>query len=415
MSLILFVILSSLCAAALVAVLAHPLWRGSGASARQRLRRTHRRALKQLDRALRADAIDTALHAAQRQHLSAHLAEALAADAGVASRSSTARRWAFGVAITVPLVVGGLYWYVGDWRALAHAPRSEAALPSVEQMVDGLAQRLKANPNDLQGWALLGRSYMVLGRYDGAAQAYEQANRLAGGDPDIQLDYAEALVLQSPQALTDQAAPLIEGGLAASPNNPKALWLGGLLAQAHHDERLAAQRWNALLTQPGLSDETRRAVEQHLQALATSPGTAGSAPAGAAAVTASAAPQASQPANGVQGRRGVEVRVTLAASLSRDLPAGAALFLFARPLGQSAGPPLAVRRLELAALPATVRLTAADAMMAGDALKADMPLQLTARVTLHGGVTGQAGDLEGRANYGGDGKPVTIHIDHVLR
>lgn len=417
-----FIVLSSVAVVAVVAALSYPLWRDSAPLATVRAQRAHRAALKQLDRALRAGALDASVHAAQRDQLAARLAQALAASEEVRSpmQPQSSRRWAVGIAIAVPLMVGGLYWYVGNPAAIERAPGSQARLPSVDQMVEGLARKLDANPNDLQGWQLLGRSYMVLGRYDAAARALAHAHRLAAADPDIALDYAEALVMQSPGALTAEAAPLIEGALASSPANPKGLWLGGLLAQARQNNTLASQRWQTLLTQSGLSAELRSAVEQHLQALNVGAGgdavAIADGPASNPAVPPAAA-AAGQPVRHLGGSRpdGVEVRIALARQVARSLPSQAAVFVFARPPGETSGPPLAVRRLDVRSLPTTVRLSGADSMLGGAAIDAHTPLQITVRVTLHGGVSAQAGDLEGQARYAGDGRPVTISIDRVLR
>jgi len=400
MSTAVFIGVAALASFALAGLLTRPLWRAGG-SGLHALQRGHRRAVRQLARALRAGAIDRPLYDAQCRELAARLAQAVLATAEDPRTGSRGTRLAAGgVLIGVPLLVAAGYAYVGDPAALGGAAQS--ATPSVAQMVDGLAARLRAQPADLDGWVMLGRSYLVLGRYADAARAYAQAHRLSGADPDITANYAEALVLQSPRALTAQAAPLIEAALAAAPGNAQALWLGGLLAQAHGEQALAIQRWSTLLRQAGLPDDFRSAVRQHLQALQ-----APQAPQPLQPAQAAQAPQAPQPA-------GIDVSVSLAPRLAEHAPAEAVLFVFARPAGQLAGPPLAVRRLTVAALPARIELTGADAVMTGGTLDSDQPLQLTARVTLHGGVNAQAGDLEGQARYPGDGRPVRLIIDHLV-
>lgn len=408
MSLIVFLILAGLGVLALAAVLMWPLRQGGGAQAR--LRRTHQAALKQLDRALRAGAIDETLHATQRQQLETRLAEAIAAASGGAlSASSPQRATALAVALAIPVIVVGAYLYVGNPGALARSPGAAGGVPSVPQMVDGLAQRLQSNPDDLQGWILLGRSYLVLGRYADAAQAYAQANRLDANDPQVLVDYAQALVLTDPSALSGSAEPLIETALNAAPANPQALWLGGLLAQAQRNEALAARRWNALLAQSGIPDDLRQAVEQRLHALGSEV-----TPAAAAGFTASS-PSPVPARQDDAATDGVEVKVSLSRALAARVPADATLFIFARSAGQISGPPLAVRRLSASALPADIRLTAADAMIAGSSLQSSTPLSVTARLTLHGGVTAQPGDLQGRADYAGDGRSVSVRIDQVVR
>lgn len=420
MSLALFIALAAVGITTLVVALTRPLWR-DGTGGLHRLQRAHRIALKQLERALRAGAIDAQLYAGQRRALTTRLTDALlAAGAPAAAVSGSGRRTAIlSVALTVGLLVAGGYLYVGDPTAFDGSSNPAAALPTVAQMVEGLAERLRSNPNDLQGWTLLGRSYLVMARYADAARAYAQADRLSSSDPDIDANYAEALVLSDEQTLTGQAAPLIERALAAAPENAQALWLGGLLAQARHDDALAMHRWSALLAQQGLPDDFRSAVQQHLQALRAT--VAAVSPAGDPIDQTNSTTQTGQARSSVQSIArtdntidGVHVRVDLSGTLAARAPRTATVFIFARAPGNSGGPPLAVRRLTLGALPTEIELTGADAIMTGGTLNAGAPLQLTARVMLHGGVSAQPGDLEGQALYGGNGKPVHVLIDRVV-
>lgn len=399
-----FIVLAVLASIALGLVLSRPLWRAATPSV-HRLHRTHRLALRQLERALHARAIDQPLYDAQRRQLSARLTDSLLATDAPPPAGRGTRAVALSVIIAVPLIVAAGYLYVGDPTALS--PSATAATPSVAQMVDGLAAQLRTQPDNLSGWVMLGRSYLVLGRYADAAQAYAEAHRLSSADPDIEANYAEALVLQDPQALTGKAAALIEASLAGAPDNAQALWLGGLLAQARADKDLAIQRWSTLLAQQGLPEDFRSAVQQHLQALQS----------GGPAVTpvATAPAQARDNSERVNAPgAGVAVQVALSPHLAARADADATLFVFARAAGQSAGPPLAVRRLTVGALPAQIELTGADAVMTGGKLDPTQALQLTARVTLHGGVDARAGDLEGQAHYGGDGKPVRLIIDRIV-
>lgn len=178
-------------------------------------------------------------------------------------------RWVTALVASLVLVAlaGGVYISIGNWHAAVFGAQ-QASQSSVEQMVAGLARRLQTrDANDAAGWAMLGRSYVVLGRYPDAESAYAHAYALSGDhDAELLADYAEALVLADPARLTTAAAPLLEKALQAEPDNPKALWYGGLLAQAHHDPKLAAQRWQKILSgdpPPGI----REFVQQHLAEL----------------------------------------------------------------------------------------------------------------------------------------------------
>ena len=413
MTLLAFLLVAALLAATLIVVLTRPLWaRGP----LPQLQRAHRVAVRHLDRALRAGAIDAQFYASRRQELTARLTERLLAQRACASDAPPASRAAaVCTGLGVLLIVAGLYVYVGDPQALSDlavtSTGAASTLPTVTEMVDGLAARLREHPDDPRGWSLLGRSYLVMGRYAAAADAYAQAHRLSGDDPDITANYAEALVLTTPQALTAQAADLIEQALAEAPSNPQALWLGGLLAQARGDIPLAARRWHTLLAQAGLPDDFRSAVQHHLSSLD---------PTAAAQASLTSTPPVSldaQPARtdstSPPGAE-IDIKVSLAQALVAHVPADATLFVFARDARQPDGPPLAARRLTVGSLPAEVRLSGADAIMSGGTLDTHAALVLTARVTLHGGVTAQSGDLEGQASYAGDGRPTRLVIDRIV-
>ncbi|HEV7714312.1 MAG TPA: hypothetical protein VGO53_01870, partial [Steroidobacteraceae bacterium] len=125
---------------------------------------------------------------------------------------------AFGAAAV--LVFGGAALYA-TWSNWAwHTP---AAGDSPQGMVSGLARRLERNPEDLEGWIMLGRSYSVLEQYPLALRAYQRADRLAGGkNAEALVGMAEALVLENENELDGRAGRFIEQALALDPKSGKA-------------------------------------------------------------------------------------------------------------------------------------------------------------------------------------------------
>ncbi|NMM44953.1 c-type cytochrome biogenesis protein CcmI [Rhodospirillaceae bacterium KN72] len=95
-------------------------------------------------------------------------------------------------------------------------------------MVGTLAARLEENPNDLQGWTMLGRSYVVLGRLDEAAQAYATASDLAPDDVGLLIDRARLLRQIAGDRQTDETVALMRRVLEHDPENVEALWFLGL-------------------------------------------------------------------------------------------------------------------------------------------------------------------------------------------
>jgi cytochrome c-type biogenesis protein CcmH len=106
---------------------------------------------------------------------------------------------------------GVLYpvWSKWNWNAPAIAADSPAA------MVGRLARRLEKQPDDLQGWLLLGKSYAVIEQYPASVRAYERADKLANGkNVDALTGLAEALVLSEQSDLDGRAGRLFEQALA---------------------------------------------------------------------------------------------------------------------------------------------------------------------------------------------------------
>jgi cytochrome c-type biogenesis protein CcmH/NrfG len=98
---------------------------------------------------------------------------------------------AFGAAGILVFGAGALYLLWSNWTW--HGTDTSG---TPQGMVSNLARKLESNPNDLQGWLMLGRSYTVLEQYELAERAYQRADRLAGGkNVDALVGMAEALVL----------------------------------------------------------------------------------------------------------------------------------------------------------------------------------------------------------------------------
>src|SRR5882757_2377696 len=151
--------------------------------------------------------------------------------------------------VAVGVVSAGLYlantkW---SWTTDNNLAQSNDAV-DVNAMIARLEVQLKKNPNDLDSWLMLGRSYVVTQRYALATNAYQQAYDLSQGHSvDATIGLAEALVLTDESSLGGRAATLIEQALKQQPNNPKALWYGGVAALKTEKLAVARERFAALL------------------------------------------------------------------------------------------------------------------------------------------------------------------------
>jgi cytochrome c-type biogenesis protein CcmH len=332
-----------------------------------------------------------------------------------ADGESRALRSAAFVAVALPLLAVLLYaqWSNWPWRGASEA--APGVPPDVMAMVEGLSQRLARDGGSLEEWQMLGRSRMQLKQYAAAADAYRHAYRMSNGaDVDTLTSYAEALLLADPDALLADAGDLFERALALAPQDPKALWYGGLTAFGHEQYALARDRWRALLDHdPPPPDDVRQILSERVAEaeVRLAGGAADTAPEAAGTVaSASAAPA---PATSAQTARSIVVQLTVAPALAAKVDPQAPLFVFARAPG-AAGPPLAVQRHAAKELPLRVRLTDADAMVPGRTLSSVPVVEIVARVALSGQPVAQPGDLFGSAQVDAAGDAdLSIEIDQV--
>jgi cytochrome c-type biogenesis protein CcmH len=155
-------------------------------------------------------------------------------------------------------------------RAKAAAMTPEERQEMIRSMVEGLAAKLKTEPNDLAGWLKLGRAYGVLGERDKAAAAYEQAAKLKPDDAEILLAEADALVANhAPQTpLPERAVALWRRVATLDPQQPTALWYLGLAAAQQRRFAEATEYWERLLPLLPADSAEHKAVVAALEALA---------------------------------------------------------------------------------------------------------------------------------------------------
>ena len=313
--------------------------------------------------------------------------------------------WA-ALAATGLLVLGsaGLYvtWSNWSWRSSTPADSPQA-------MVARLARELEHDPSNLDGWLMLGRSYVTLQEYPLALRAYERADRLSDGkNAEALTGEAEALALSDESQLDGRAGRLIERALTIAPDSGKALFYGGAVAARRGDLPLARERFMKLLgMDPPAS--VRPLIEQQISAIdAQLAGSARTAQTGVPAKAAQAPATAQSDSNGAQ----VRVNVTLAPALA-SAAGSSPLFVFVRDPAHP-GPPLAVKRLE-SRFPQAVALSASDSMVPGRAFSNGQSVQVVARIARSGNPVGASGDPLGEVSYqvGRDGQ-VALVIDHVM-
>jgi cytochrome c-type biogenesis protein CcmH len=298
--------------------------------------------------------------------------------------------------LVVLLGTAGLYrafssydWHNAEGVAIADTPAAMAAK---------LAAQLAANPDNLNGWLMLGRSYGVLEQYPLAVRAYQRADRIAnGGSSEALLGIAENLVAQDPEQIRGAAGHLFERALAVDPGNAKALFYSAFAAMSRGETAAARERFTRMLALNPPAN-IRTIIEQRIAALDMTGG-------------AQPAPEASA-ATAADDQARVAVHVTLSPQLKAKVPPGSVLFVAARD-PKSPGPPFAVKRLA-AQFPQDVELTAANAMLPSRRIASGQSLEVIARVALGGTPTATSGDPFGQVSYhvGKDGR-LNIVIDRL--
>lgn len=280
---------------------------------------------------------------------------------------------------TAVLATAAVALYV--WSSHWTWPQEDTNADSPAAMVSRLAKRLESEPNDVQGWLMLGRSYTALGQLPLAQRAYQRADRLESGrNVEALIGMAEAMVMQSNGAVDPRAARMFEQALTLEPNSEKALFYSAVAAQRRGETPLAISRFEKML-QLDPPENVRNILQQQIVALRASIAE------GRAAGSAAAVSETPH----------VLVAVSIKPALAREVAPGSTLFVFVRAPGRP-GPPLAVKRLP-ATLPVSVELTSADSMVPGLSFAPNDTVEVSAKISADGSATPKSGDLVGRVRY----------------
>lgn len=162
---------------------------------------------------------------------------------------------ALGLAAVVVLAATGLYLKIGRPNAppISEAAAQSGALPpghpngEVASMIGQLEQRMKASPNDAEGWRMLGWSYLQTGRNADAAQAYGKAAALDPHNGEYLSAEGEATVLASQGQVTPAAEAIFKKAVSLDPGDPRARYYLAVGKDQKGDAKGAMDDWIALL------------------------------------------------------------------------------------------------------------------------------------------------------------------------
>jgi cytochrome c-type biogenesis protein CcmH len=317
---------------------------------------------------------------------------------------------AIAIALLVPALAAGLYVTLSKWN-WKETDATVAREQQMDELLDKLKAKLAENPNDVNGWLLLGRSYGAMGRYALAVDAFQNAyDKSRGENVEAMIGLGEALAMTDEASLGGRAGQLFEAALERAPNHPKALWYGSIAALQAGDLRKGRDRLQLLLAQSP-PQELRGLLERQIQDINQQLHEAGPGAPAVAAAAEGAAPAA---------HRAIRVAVTIAPNVRDQLKSGPLpLFILARD-PSAGGPPLAVQRHSSADLPLTIELSERDAMIATRTIATVPKVQVVARLSRSGTPQAQSGDYYGEAEYdfsknsGAGGSTLNITIDRAV-
>lgn len=379
----------------------------------------YRSRMAELDREFEAGAMDEDSYRQLREELAGSMLDDVPdADRGVLESPAQVRGGKSSLAVVLASLIilpAAAVLLYQEWGALDDVEQFRAMqemtaadgdrLGQMQELTAQLRERLEENPDNTDGWAMLGRTYMRLEQYSDAAWAFD---RLADSIDDDDSGKAVALGLSaqaqfflSQGEMTSEVAGSIEKARSLNPDEVNSLGLLGIYAFSQENYEEALRHWERIVEvapdHPQIGS-IRQGIEQAYQRLGRE------APAGDAEV---------------ESGPGVTVRVEIDEAFRGDIPEDTTLFVLARSAEGQGGPPLAVARLTAGQLPADVRLDDRFNMSPDTKLSDAGEVRVQARLSRSGNARPEAGDWEGQLDEpvpvtGNDAEPVTLVIDSQL-
>lgn len=278
-----------------------------------------------------------------------------------------------GICLFVLLLSASFYFYLGDAARIAeNNAEKPMSQESVEKMVSEFAAKMDKEPENLKGWAMLARSYRILGRNAEAEKAYARAGSFVDSDPQLLADYADVLAANANGNFAGKPQQLINKALSLDPNNLLSLWLSGTAAFNAQNYKAAVQSWEKLAKQlPPDTDETRAITTSIAEARSKG----GLPPATAPAIS----------------NLGVSGRVGISTELQSKVKSGDILMVIARKPGERM--PVAVLKTAVTTFPMSFVLNDALAM-SPNALISQLPeVSVEVRISKTGMAMPESGDL----------------------
>ena len=286
--------------------------------------------------------------------------------------------------LAVPLSSYFIYKEVSTEKSAEEVAAMKAASSQVKTMQESilsLEEKLQENPDNVDGWKMLGQSYFVIQQYDKSRNAYAKAADLLNqADPEVLVLLAEASAFSNDQSFTDYEQSLLSKALSINPNHERGRWYAGYAAYTNNDFKSATHHWGELLK---LVPADRPDVKESLVKFLNDARSKAGMPELVESETI---------AEVTDDKRSIQVSVQLNKSVNELAASGDTLFVYARAVS---GPkmPLSLARFNVSNLPITVKLTKEMAMMPAMDIDTFEQVEVLARVSKSGQAITQPGDL----------------------
>lgn len=290
------------------------------------------------------------------------------------------------IALFLPALTFSLYSIIGAPDAIdaekstvqqqppAGHQSAQGETPSLPDLVDNLAKRLEEEPDNANGWFMLGRSQMTLGRYEDATASFRRVDELSPDTAPVLLALANAAAMAQGGKIGGEPEELVLRALELEPNDAIGLWLAGNAREEAGDDQAAIEYWQRAIPLLNDSPADQQELTTRMQMLASKAG-----------IEVKQAPPA--PVS-----KSLTVKVSLDAALAEQLTGNETLFVFARAVSGSPMP-LAASRHSVNEFPVEVELTDAMAMMPAMKLSGFDEVKVSAKISASGSATPGETDL----------------------
>ena len=372
-----------------------------------------------LDNALADGSIDQATYDYERQQLEYDLAADLRLEQASTTRPGGQLSAAVLVCVFIPVAAGALYLQLGNPDAITQPPdapigssdaSAQQGAQAIAELLPQMEERLQQTPDDIEGWRLLGRSYLSMGEFDKARSALETAVSLDDSDVPTIVQFAEATAMTKGGEMAGEPAAIVTRALSLDPDNEHAIWLGAIAQQQIGNHDVALQGFNRLAAMAQDNPQAMATIEEmrsrSIAAMAglqqndtdttlpddnNPPSDLSTSAAAESTPSEAGLTQGSSPSDDASDNVSIAVTVALSEEALAASAEDQVVFIYARATN---GPPmpLAVSRLSVADLPTTVTLDNSMAMIPTMTLSSFPSVTVGARVSVSGEAIAQTGD-----------------------